>query len=796
MISCVQSLPKHLFAKGLVLLLSLFLSNLTYAQTTGTLKGFVRTSDGTPAEFVTVTLKSTNYGTTVNSGGYYILKNIKPGNYSVAASFVGLNTQTKQVIVAAGGTTEVNFILTEDKKQLEEIYVKDYRANKFLRKETDDIAKLHLKNLENPQVYSVVTAELIQEQVVTNYNDAFKNIPGAGVPLVYNNGRSSQLSRGFTTANLVRNSISGFDYNSVDPANLEKIEAIKGPSGTLFNSSVTSFGGLFNRITKKPYDTFGGNIGYVFGGFDLNRFTADINLPLDSGRKTLFRINTALHSEHSFQDAGFTRSVFASPSFVFKINDRLNASIEAELSNYTATSAYRLATYTKSIYRNIKDLPISYNRSFANNNVAYTSKQYDVFGTVNYKISDNWKSQTAFVKTYSTTNGYVTQLTLTSDALIRQGVTKEDFPYYGLDLQQNFIGDFKIGKLRNRLVIGGDYYNQKSTPAQAIVNLPAINFVKPSLAYNNFTADKISALVNAAAPVLNNYTKTNQTTYAAYASNVLNLTDKLNMMVSLRLDRFTNKGTYYAYNDSTAGKYAQTAIAPKFGLVYQVIKDQVSLFGNYMSGFSNNGGSDFAGNTFKPSKANQAEGGIKLDLWQHRISSTVSYYNILVSNTLRLDPDPAHNGLNIQDGTQLSKGIEAELLANPVSGLNIVAGYAYNNSRYTQGDPSILGLRPAAAGPARIANIWLSYQFLDGHLKGFGLGAGANHGSESYQTNTQTFKFMIPAYTLVDATAFYDKPRYRIGVKADNLTNQKYWSFRLAPQNPARVSVNLIFKFK
>lgn len=791
-----RTITKPFYITTIFTLLLVLTATFSSAQqtSTSTIKGSVKTSDGTPAEFVTIVLKGTSYGTTVNSQGYYTLKNVVPGNYIICASFVGLNNQTKQITVATGETIHVDFILTEDKKQLEEVYVKDYKANKFLRKETDDIAKLPLKNLENPQVYTVVTSELMQEQIVSNYNDAFKNIPGAGIPLVYNNGRSSQLSRGFTTPNLVRNSISGFDYNTVDPANLEKIEAIKGPSGTLFNSSVTSFGGLFNRITKKPYDTFGGNIGYTGGGFDLSRLTADINTPLNADKSVLFRVNTALHSEHSFQDAGYTRSVFLAPSFIFKVNDRLEISLEAELSNYSSTSAYRLAPYTKSKYHNIKDLPIDYDRSFANNNLNYTSKQYDIFGNINYKISDQWRSQTSFVKTYSSTNGYVTQFTLTSDTGMRRNVIKEDFPYYGIDVQQNFIGDFKIGGLRNRLVVGGDYYNQKSKYNQVNVNMPIINFIKPGLAYNNFTPDRVSALMAVAPLAATNYAQTNQTTYAAYASDVINFTDQLSAMLSLRVDRFQNAGTYYSYADSTAGKYGQTALAPKFGLVYQVIKDKVSLFGNYMNGFSNNGGTDVNGATFKPSQANQWEGGVKLDLWQHRISSTISYYNISVTNTLRTDPN--NTLYQIQDGTQLSKGVEAELLANPLTGFNIVAGYAYNNSRYTAGDPSILGLRPAASGPDRMLNIWMSYQFMDGQVKGLGFGAGANHGSQSYQTNTQTFKFIIPAYTLIDATAFYDRPKYRIGVKVDNLTNQKYWSFRLAPQNPTRVSISMNFKIK
>ncbi len=35
-----------------------------------------------------------------------------------------------------------------------------------------------LKNLENPQVYSIVGAELMQEQVILDYKDAIKNVAG------------------------------------------------------------------------------------------------------------------------------------------------------------------------------------------------------------------------------------------------------------------------------------------------------------------------------------------------------------------------------------------------------------------------------------------------------------------------------------------------------------------------------------------------------------------------------------------------------------------------------------------
>ena len=160
---------------------------------------------------------------------------------------------------------------------------------------------------------------------------------------------------------------------------------------------------------------------------------------------------------------------------------------------------------------------------------------------------------------------------------------------------------------------------------------------------------------------------------------------------------------------------------------------------------------------------------------------------------LRIDPD--NSNFNLQDGTQKSRGFEAEVIANPIPGFNIVAGYAYNDSKFEKSNKNIEGLRPATAGPEKTANLWISYRFVKGNAKGLGFAFGGNYGSESFQTNTATYVFTIPSYTVLDASLFYDRPVYRIGLKVDNLTNEKYWSNRLAAQNPTRLTVNLTFKF-
>ncbi len=81
--------------------------------------------------------------------------------------------------------------------------------------------------------------------------------------------------------------------------------------------------------------------------------------------------------------------------------------------------------------------------------------------------------------------------------------------------------------------------------------------------------------------------------------------------------------------------------------------------------------------TFKPQQANQFEAGVKLELFNNQLNFTASYYDIKVDNITRPDVYK-QNGIDynvtVQDGTQTSKGIEFELNANPLPGLNINGG--------------------------------------------------------------------------------------------------------------------------
>src|SRR6202012_2973529 len=68
-----------------------------------------------------------------------------------------------------------------------------------------------------------------------------------------------------------------------------------------------------------------------------------------------------------------------------------------------------------------------------------------------------------------------------------------------LQIQQNFIGDFKIGNLRNRLIAGLDFLNQNSNLKYSDPNggsdaFDVINLKGAIPAYNNFNGAKVDSL--------------------------------------------------------------------------------------------------------------------------------------------------------------------------------------------------------------------------------------------------------------------------------------------------------------
>ena len=609
-------------------------------------------------------------------------------------------------------------------------------------------------------------------------------------------GAEYYTMRGFSVQPTLVNGMPNVN-NFVEPINIESTEVLKGPSGTLFGSSVISYGGLINVTTKKPYDHFGGEIGAVVGSNKLNRYTLDVNAPL--GKNVFARLVSAYHYEDSFQDAGFNKYIFVAPSLKVVASDKLTFLINTEFKSSEGANAPMifLSRYAPLSFNSIDIFEKYYKRSFTDNSLTVKTPSFSLQGQALYKINNNWTSQTVVSTSNSKTDGYYQYLwdSANGDEFTRF-ISKANGSTYTVDVQQNFQGDFKISSIRNRMVVGLDYFSADvesngvwvANGTVSLVNGTDTGKLTPyntDLILSNATSSKTTSSI---------------TTKSLYISDVIDFLPNLSVMASLRLDHYQGVAMY-----STEEVKSQTTFSPKFGIVYQPIMNKLSLFANYMNGFKNlapgnvyDGSGNVIGvQVYDPERANQWEVGTKANLYKDKISLTASYYNILVSNKLMTDATNPNN--QVQSGEVESKGFEISLVTNPIQGLSMIAGYSYNDSKVTKDDASAgyLGLRPEEAGPQNLFNFWANYKISSGSLKGLGFGVGANYASEHKTLNRSNIgTFTLPSYIIFNSVISYTANKYNINLKFDNFTNEKYFSgwSTVTPQKPSTVALGIDFK--
>ena len=673
----------------------------------------------------------------------------------------------------------------------------------YITKNSESANKMPLKDIENPQVYNTVNKNVIKEQVATNINDALKNV--TGIARLWestgrgNDGGEYYTMRGFSLQPTLVNGMPAFNNGTIDPAGIETIEAIKGPSGTLYGGSVISYGGLLNVVTKKPYNYFGGEAGYVLGGYGLNRITADINAPI--GKNLYARVNAAYQKQNSFQDAGSYESVYVAPSVKYVVNNKLTFTVNTEIKKSDAANAPMifLSRYSPLSFHSIDLFEQNYKKSYTSNDLSIKNTTFNIQAQATYKISDNWTSQTIVSKGNTKTDGYNQYLWDSANGNeFTRFISKLGGETNTTGIQQNFVGNFNIGKVKNKLLFGLDYFQRQfllgGTGWTGFGTISLINQTDTKAGELN------QAAVNTALASTQNAIGSMETKiYSAYISDVVYILPNLSAMLSARVDHFTGNPTAYAVEESKA----TTTFSPKLGLVYQPIKDKLSIFANYMNGFQNvepvqniaaDGSKYFA--YFDPEHANQWEAGTKASLIKDKLSITASYYNIKVKD--KVMPDPANAQNSIQGGEVESKGFEISVVGSPINGLNIIAGFSHNDSEVTVGDPTYVGYRPEEAGPKNLFNFWANYKVQEGALKNVGIGFGANSASELYTLNRASIgTFAIPSYAIFNAALSYNEDKYSVILKLDNIANKKYFSgwSTVTPQRLRTVSLSLNYKF-
>ncbi|QVY64161.1 TonB-dependent receptor [Polaribacter sp. Q13] len=223
-----------------ILLLSAF---TTYTQT-NSIKGKV-TSNGEALPYTNVYLKRSTLGTSSNENGFYLLKNIPNGKYTVVISSVGFKTKYIKINFSGNQHIVRNFSLSED-NSLEEIVISG--TLKPVTKTNSPVpvevySKTFFQKNPTPSIFeSLQNVNGVRPQLNCNVcNTGDIHINGLEGPYTFVLIDGMPLVSGLSTV---------YGLTGIPQALIERVEVVKGPASTLYGSEAV--GGIINIITKKP----------------------------------------------------------------------------------------------------------------------------------------------------------------------------------------------------------------------------------------------------------------------------------------------------------------------------------------------------------------------------------------------------------------------------------------------------------------------------------------------------------------------------------------------------------------
>lgn len=256
-----------------------FFSLLTInSQNTATLKGTVKTAQGEPIMGANISIKNSNKGTTSDIDGKYELKLSEGKSIIVEVSFLGYNTIKKEMVVAKGEITQ-NFILEESSYLLEGVVV--------------SAQKREQRNKEVPIAITSYGTDFINNQGTFEYDALSEFVPGFQVQIQSANNPGIVV-RGITSdsgdsrveprVSIFQDgvSISKSRGSVVELFDIERVEVLKGPQGTLFGRGAQI--GAMHIIQNKAKNENSGSLKLGYGNFNQFLATGHANTVLSKDK--------------------------------------------------------------------------------------------------------------------------------------------------------------------------------------------------------------------------------------------------------------------------------------------------------------------------------------------------------------------------------------------------------------------------------------------------------------------------------------------------------------------------------
>lgn len=783
----------------------LLISNFIMAQT-GNIKGIIKNSSGEGIQFVNIILKDAKQGTISNEDGEFLLKNVKVGNQTIITQSVGLKSSEKIVEVLENRTIMIDLQMIENTKELSEVTVSGVQS---ANEKTVSIGKIAIRPMDLPQAVVTIDHTILERQQAIRLSDVLIN--ANGVYVMGNTGGYQEeiAGRGFAfgSSNTFKNGSRYYNGALPELSSLEKIEIMKGSMAILFGN--VAAGGILNLVTKKPKFESGGSVSMRAGSYDFYKPTVDVYGAVLGSKKLAYRINGTYQKGNSFRESVNVERIYVNPSLWYKWNDKTDITLEGDYQKDKNTADFGVGAINYELTNISRERFIGVNWSYFNN------EQKNANLTITHRFNENWKLNISGAYN-SIANDLFANLRPNSANFIQangkwiRGLQRTEISQDYAMGQADLTGLFTTGNINHNVLIGSDVdqYRTKTTAYAALVKYDSTNVFTPNLYVARTDIPTLAVNTITSAPI---------NRAGVYVQDLISFSDKIKFLGGIRYSyQETGSNVETFKKDAKTGivnsltVYTTTfadAFTPRLGLIYQPTK-MMSLFSSYANSFTINTGVDITGNALAPSFINQFEVGIKNELFRGLLSANITAYQIVNSNLAQINLANGNINTNIKElaGEVTSQGVEIDLKSKPFLGFSMMAGYSYNQTKYTKSSIYIVGSL-LTYNPNHTANASIYYTFSDTKLKGLNVGLTAMYFGERmagrstrlYIAN-DTYKLIpINAYTQIDLSTGYNFTKFSVRAKVSNLLNALSYNVHddnsVNPIAPRQLSVTVAYKW-
>ncbi len=633
---------------------------------------------------------------------------------------------------------------------------------------------------------SVINAETIEEELVSNIKDLVRYEPGVVVP-----GLGRAGSQGFNIRGMGKNQVkitldgvsqaqeffTGGDYlrsqrNFVDTETLKAVEIVKGPASSLYGSE--TIGGLVAFETKDPSDLLrresgDDNYGSVKSAYDSENeaFTETLSLANRTGDLESLLIYTRRdHKETETYEGSDTEgsargkanpmdkglnNILAKTQYQLDENNRIGLTAEYQKSN------------TKSDLKSIKDASA---RIYLTGDDSKQRQRLGIFHDwqANVSLFDHLKWQLDWQRSETEMNTFRPGYTLFPGNDYNDRLLKYDYSETSLSLSTQFDKTLVASGQTHNLIYG---FSASNTDVR-----------------NKNTSDDLKRNISTDVSYIPTI---DVKKYGVFIQDDIKISERLSVIPGIRYDRFEYK---------PEGKAANTKddkVTGKLGAVFS-LSDDFSIFTQVSQGFKapgfsemyytrvGHGYSNIANPDLKPEESLSYEiglrgngnlGSFELTAFDNRYKNFIDSVTIDASQGISQNKniDKARiKGVELKSQFWLDEAIGAP------EGMTLKASIAYAKGENKESDQPLNSVAPltvvlglAYTSPSDIWGNEVILTLVQGKKN-------TDISQEEATSNRGTSQFAPAGYGLVDLTAWY-KPVNDLTLRAGlfNLTDKKYW---------------------